>query len=186
MGAGLHVAAYYLEHETELGATATVISVVVPVTIYTLALYGIYSVFMRESDPFHLWLLAGTAAVLVLTVVLAAAGVGMPVCLLVLVLAPVVTVVGYETLGYRHVEEALATALLRRQLGAGAGVARTSWTARNGTSAPLSSSQNFSRETLGNLRGGDRGRPNFLDLLARLTGTRCRTAGMSGKHTEFG
>jgi low temperature requirement protein LtrA len=107
MGAGLHVAAYYLEHESALGATATVASVVVPLAIYTLALYGIYSLFMREADPFHLWLLAGTVAVLVLTVLLAAAGVGMPVCLLVLVLAPVVTIVGYETLGHRHVEEAL-------------------------------------------------------------------------------
>ena len=29
-------------------------------------------------------------------------------CLLVLMLAPVVTVVGYETLGHRHVTEALA------------------------------------------------------------------------------
>ena len=78
MGAGLHVAAYYLEHESALGATATVASVVVPLAIYTLALYGIYSLFMREADPFHLWLLAGTIAVLVLTVILAAAGVGMP------------------------------------------------------------------------------------------------------------
>ena len=51
--------------------------------------------------------LADTIAVLVLTVILAAAGVGMPVCLLVLTLAPVVTIVGYEAVGYRHVEEAL-------------------------------------------------------------------------------
>jgi len=107
MGAGLHVAAYYLEHESALGVTATVASVVVPFAIFTFALYGIYSLFMREADPFHLWLLAGTIAVLVATLILAAAGVGMPVCLLVLVLAPVVTIVGYEVLGYRHVEEAL-------------------------------------------------------------------------------
>ena len=45
---------------------------------------------------------------LALSVALAAVGVGIAVCLVVLMLAPVVTVLGYETLGYRHVEEALA------------------------------------------------------------------------------
>jgi len=40
-------------------------------------------------------------------VVLAAAGVGIAVCLVVLALAPAVTVVGYETLGHRHMAEAL-------------------------------------------------------------------------------
>jgi low temperature requirement protein LtrA len=108
IGAGLHVAAYYLEHETAIGATGTVLATAVPVTIYILALYALYAVFMREADPFHLSLLAGTAAVLVLSVALAAVGVGVAVCLAVLMLAPVVTVLGYETLGYRHVEEALA------------------------------------------------------------------------------
>ena len=41
------------------------------------------------------------------SVVLAAAGVSVAVCLLVLALAPAVTVVGYETLGHRHMAEAL-------------------------------------------------------------------------------
>ena len=43
-----------------------------------------------------------------LSVVLAALGAGVGACLLVLMFAPVVTVVGYETLGHRHVVEALA------------------------------------------------------------------------------
>ena len=107
MGAGLHVAAYYLEHETELGLTGVVAATAVPVTIYLLGLYGIYAAFTRHLDPFHLTLLAGTAAVLVLSVGLAALGVGIGICLLVLMLAPVVTLLGYETLGYRHVEQAL-------------------------------------------------------------------------------
>lgn len=45
---------------------------------------------------------------LVLSVVLAVLGAGLAICLLVLVLAPVVTVVGYETVRHRHVAEALA------------------------------------------------------------------------------
>ena len=40
IGAGLHVAAYYLEHETEIGLTGTVAATAVPVTIYLLGLYG--------------------------------------------------------------------------------------------------------------------------------------------------
>ena len=108
IGAGLHVAAYYLEHESTLGPTGTVLSTAIPVSIYVASLYGIYLAFTRHADPFHLTLLAGTAGVIVLSVVLAGLGVGVGACLLVLMLAPVVTVVGYETLGYRHVTEALA------------------------------------------------------------------------------
>jgi hypothetical protein len=51
--------------------------------------------------------LAGTTAVLVLSVALAALGVGVAASLLVLMFAPVVTVVGYETVGHQHVANAL-------------------------------------------------------------------------------
>jgi low temperature requirement protein LtrA len=107
MGGGLHVAALFLEHETEIGAVGTVLSVAIPLAVYVVALYAVYSVCMHEADPFHLGLLGGTATVLLAAVVLATAGVGMPVCLLVLMLAPVVTVVGYETIGHRHLTAAL-------------------------------------------------------------------------------
>jgi low temperature requirement protein LtrA len=107
MGGGLHVAAYSLEHEAEIGTTATVLSVAIPVAIFVAVLYALYSVLMREHDPFHLGLIAGTGAILVLSVVFAAAGVDMTLCLLVLMLAPIVTVVGYETIGHRHLADAL-------------------------------------------------------------------------------
>ena len=108
IGAGLHVAAYYLEHETTIGPTATVASTTIPVAVYIVALYGIYAAFTRHADPFHVALRAGTAGVLVLSVVLAALGVGVAACLAVLMFAPVVTVLGYEALGHRRVEDALA------------------------------------------------------------------------------
>jgi low temperature requirement protein LtrA len=107
MGAGLHVAAYTLEQKAEIGTTGTVLSVAVPVAVYVATTYALYSALVRTLDPFHLGLIAGTAAILVLTVVLAAAGASVPACLLVLTLAPLVTVVGYETLGHRHVAAAL-------------------------------------------------------------------------------
>jgi len=49
-----------------------------------------------------LWLLIGTAAVVVVTVAAARSGVSMARCLVVLALAPAVTVVGYGVLGYRY------------------------------------------------------------------------------------
>jgi low temperature requirement protein LtrA len=107
IGAGLHVAAHYLEHETSLTLTGTVLSTVVPVTIYIAALYGIYASFTHHLDPFHVSLLAGSAAVLALAVVLAVVGVNIAICLLVVMFTPIVTVLGYETLGHRHVQDAL-------------------------------------------------------------------------------
>jgi low temperature requirement protein LtrA len=107
MGAGLHVAAYDLEGEAELGATGIVLSVVIPVAIYALVFYGLYSALFRARDPFHLVLLAGTGLFLAAAVVLAAAGVSVTTCLLVVALAPVVTVVGYETIGHRHMSDAV-------------------------------------------------------------------------------
>jgi hypothetical protein len=107
MGAGLHVAAFELEGKAEITVTGTVLSVAVPLAIFAVVFYALYSLLMRERDPFHLTLLAATTGVLVLSVALAAAGVDMAVCLLVLTLAPAVTVVGYETIGHSHIEDAL-------------------------------------------------------------------------------
>jgi low temperature requirement protein LtrA len=107
IGAGLHVAAFSLEHETTISNTATILSTAIPVTIYIAALYAIYASFTHHVDPFHLSLLAGTAAVLILSVALAALGVSVAICLVVLMFAPIVTVVGYEALGHRHLEDAL-------------------------------------------------------------------------------
>ena len=63
--------------------------------------------FLRQRDPFHLLLLAGTASVLVLAVVCAELGLSMSWCLVVLMLAPAVTVLGYETVGHRHLADTL-------------------------------------------------------------------------------
>jgi low temperature requirement protein LtrA len=108
IGAGLHVAAYYLEHHTEIGAVGTVLSVAVPLAVFTVMLFVLWTALVRVVDPFHLGLLVGTVAVLVLAVMLARAGVSMAWCLMVLALAPVVTVVGYETVGHRHQEAVLS------------------------------------------------------------------------------
>jgi low temperature requirement protein LtrA len=110
-GAGLHVAASYIGQEAHIAATATVITVAVPVGVYAFALFALHTYLVHSSDPFHIALLAGTAAVLALAVVLASVGLPMAICLVVLMFAPLVTVVGYETVGYRHLDAALNRAL---------------------------------------------------------------------------
>ncbi len=110
-GAGLHLAAYYIEHHSELGSVATVLSVAIPVGVYILSVYAVYAVMTRSITLFHWALLAGTAAVLGVAVLLAANGFSMANCLLVVTLAPVVSVVGYELVGYRHAAQAIAKAV---------------------------------------------------------------------------
>ncbi|HEY1118880.1 MAG TPA: low temperature requirement protein A, partial [Acidimicrobiales bacterium] len=109
VGAGLHVGAYYLDHATHLHLLGTVLTVAVPVTLYTLTFYAGYSLLTRSFDRFHLVLLVITAAVIAASLLMAAAGVGLVWCLLVLALTPWVTVVGYETLGWRHNVEVIAS-----------------------------------------------------------------------------
>jgi low temperature requirement protein LtrA len=108
-GAGLHVAAYFIEHKAHISALATVLTVAVPVSVFLGLVYALYYYLVRRFDPFHLWLLSGTAGVVAVAIIAAMSGVSMPVCLLVLTLAPLVTVVGYEVRGYRHQAESLAT-----------------------------------------------------------------------------
>ena len=98
-GAGLHAAAYYIEHHSSLGSVATVLSVVIPVGVYILMVYVLFAVMARTVVRLHLMLIVLTAGVLGLAVVLAAAGISMANCLLVVTLAPVVSVVGYELRG---------------------------------------------------------------------------------------
>jgi low temperature requirement protein LtrA len=105
MGAGLHVAALDLEGKAEIGETAVVLSVAGPFAVYATMFYALYSLLMRAYDPFHLGLIAGMTALIVLSLLLAAAGVSIAICLVVLALAPAVTVVGYETVGHRHMAD---------------------------------------------------------------------------------
>jgi low temperature requirement protein LtrA len=106
-GAGLHVAAYFIQHQTQISSLTTVLSVAVPVGAFLGLTYALYYYLVRRFSPFQAGLLIGTAAVVVLTVTAARFGVSMARCLLILTLAPVVTVVGYEVLGYRSLAKAL-------------------------------------------------------------------------------
>lgn len=109
-GAGLQTASQFIAHQARIGPVTTVLAVAAPVGIYVLLVYGLYAWLVRKGDSLHIALLAGTLAVLLFSVNLATFGVDMAWCLAVLMLAPLVTVVGYETLGKRHASEAVARA----------------------------------------------------------------------------
>ena len=108
-GAGLHVAAYFIEHKARISPLATVLTVAVPVSVFLGLIYALYYYLVRRFDPFHLWLLTATAVVVAAAIVGASSGINMAVCLVILMLAPAVTVVGYEARGYRHGAASLDT-----------------------------------------------------------------------------
>jgi low temperature requirement protein LtrA len=110
-GAGLHTAAYFVEGHSEIGSLGTVFAVVIPVAAYVALVYVIYSLMVRTWDRFHVLLVALTGLVLAAAVAAAALGVPMAVCLLIATLAPVVSVVGFETVGHRHATAAVARSL---------------------------------------------------------------------------
>lgn len=107
VGAGLHVAAYFIEGESTIGPVGTVLALALPVGIYTASIYALYRYLVRVTDWLHLLLLVTTLGILVLALVMASGGVQMAWCLLVVMLAPIVTVIGYETVGHRHQARAL-------------------------------------------------------------------------------
>jgi low temperature requirement protein LtrA len=108
IGAGLHAAAYYLEDESALTSTGTVLALAVPLAVYFGCLFVLYALITRTVDPFHFLLVGLSAGVMALSVGLAWSGVSMVWCLTVLALVPWVTVVGYETVGHRHNAAVLA------------------------------------------------------------------------------
>lgn len=103
VGAGLHVAAYYLEGHAHIDAVGTVLTVAVPVLVFVLADYVQFGLLTRAFDPLHLYLVLGTVLVLGAAVATAAAGFHMSWSLILVMLAPVVTIVGYEVSGHEHV-----------------------------------------------------------------------------------
>ena len=79
-------------------------AVAIPVFVFTLAYFVLWSILFRAVDAFHVALAAGMTLFLAAGVVLAVAGLPLGWCLFVVMLSPFVVAIGYETAGYRHVE----------------------------------------------------------------------------------
>lgn len=108
-GAGLDLAGLYLDGRTEASLLTVVLSLAVPVAGYLGLIYWM-GAYLVGHEPLHVLLLGLTALVIAAAIVMAIAGVSLPICALVVMLAPVVSVVGFELAGYRHVERTLGTA----------------------------------------------------------------------------
>jgi hypothetical protein len=106
-GAGLHVAAYFIQHRAVIGPLATVLTVAIPVAIYIGLIYASYYYLVRRFYRLDAWLLTSVAAVVAASIVAAQSGLDVAKCLVILILAPAVNVIGYEGRGYRYQAEAL-------------------------------------------------------------------------------
>lgn len=108
-GAGLHVAAYYVEGHSHLGAASTLLSVVTPVAIFLVGMFVIYATLAGTVDRFYALLLLVAMAPLAASVALASTGIDMALCLLLVTTAPMVVVAGYEGRGHQHVNAIVET-----------------------------------------------------------------------------
>ena len=107
-GAGLHVAAYAIEGEAHIDQVGVVMTIAIPVLVLTVADIALYSLLFRRFDLFHVPLVVAAMAALIASILVSAAGASMSVSLLLIVLAPVIVIVGFETVGHRHQADALA------------------------------------------------------------------------------
>ncbi len=105
-GAGLHVAAYYIDHEAHISAAVAVASIAVPVALFKLSLTWLYSV-MVGADRTIITVAACVLMALAGSIGLAAAGASVPVCLLVIVLALGISIVIDERRGAERLHKAL-------------------------------------------------------------------------------
>lgn len=105
-GAGLHVAAYYIDHEAHISAAAAVASIAIPVAVFKVALTWLYSAMMGR-DRTVIAVAAGVALVLAGAVGLAALGASVPVCMLVIVLALAASIIIDERRGAERLHTAL-------------------------------------------------------------------------------
>ncbi len=107
-GAGLHVVALMLEGQSHASTLFAILTIAVPEIVFLMFVFVAVYRFLPTYHQFHTLLVVVTLALAGAGVGLAASGVNLMVCLLVLMAVPWVTVVGYETLGHRHLADGIA------------------------------------------------------------------------------
>jgi low temperature requirement protein LtrA len=101
-GAGLHVAADVIASEAHISSVATMLAIAIPVVTFLGLLHVLYYYLVRTFHSLDAWLLVTSSAVATLSVVAASLGLSVAACLVILMLAPAVSVIVYEVLGYQH------------------------------------------------------------------------------------
>ncbi len=105
------MAAFVIQGTSELGTLGATVAVAVPVLVFSIVLFLLYTYLVHQGDLLHLLLLLGTVLLLAAAVVVAGAGGSIGTWLILITLSPAVVVVGFETIGHRHEAVALARAL---------------------------------------------------------------------------
>lgn len=107
MGAGLHVAGYYIEHKAHISTSATLLTVALPLALYIACVFIIYARLAGVFDASHKWQIIVAAVPWAASVALSMSGVPLVYCLLVLMLSPIAIVIAYEWVGHQHIAEHL-------------------------------------------------------------------------------
>jgi low temperature requirement protein LtrA len=110
-GAGLHVAAYVIEGVAHIDDTQALLTVVIPVAVFSIALFTLYTLLFKQFDPFHIGLFLGSLLPLALAVAAVQSGWSMGAGIAICALSPIVVIVGFETVGHRHQAIALERTL---------------------------------------------------------------------------
>jgi low temperature requirement protein LtrA len=106
-GGGLRVAALWIEHSATISSLVALLSVAIPLAVFLGSMFALYFYLVRRFGLFDVALALATAAAICVAVMAAWSGLSTPWCLVLLMLAPIVSVVGYEALGYRRQADAL-------------------------------------------------------------------------------
>lgn len=105
-GAGLDVAAYYIADKAKLDAMGTALTIAIPLGIFMISIFALYAYLVRRLAPTDMLMLIGSLAVLAIGV-LCTTTLPFAWCALIMMLAPFVTVIGFESFGHRHQQAAL-------------------------------------------------------------------------------
>ena len=113
IGAGLHVAALAIEGESTLTSFQVILTIAVPVLVLWIAIFVLYSVVMRTFDPLHVPIFLASVLALAGACAAVAFGASVTVGVTIMVLSPAIIIVAFETVAYRHEQEAIDRLLAR-------------------------------------------------------------------------
>lgn len=98
-GAGLRVAASFLDRTAVVPGVAAVFAVALPVAVYLVFINAQRWYLFRRFAAIDNWLLGASTGLTILAVVAALAGISVPACIVIVMLAPALTVVATEVAG---------------------------------------------------------------------------------------
>ena len=113
IGAGLHVAALAIEGESTLTSFQVILTIAVPLLVLWIAIFVLYSIVIRTFDPFHVPAFAASVLAMLAACAAVALGASVAVGVTIMVLSPTVIIVAFETVAYRHEQQAIERLLAK-------------------------------------------------------------------------